>query len=108
MNSNPLFKYKIPYKDIPVEARNVKVEWVMMGAFFILEFEVGKAEPEADYFIPIPSARGGNHWIRYYGNLEGVNHDTKKLAYEAISKNGKSMHDWLNEIVLSAAKKELE
>ncbi len=107
MNSNPLFKFNIPYDEIPVEARNVKVEWIMMGAFFLLEFEVGEGEPEADYFVPIPSARGGNHWIRYYGNLEGVTDQTKKMAHEAIKKNGKSMHEWLEEIVSNAAKKEL-
>ncbi len=108
MNSNPLFKYKIPYEDIPVEARNVKVEWIMMGAFFLLEFEVGDGIPEADYFIPIPSERGGNHWIRFYGNLEGVTDEVKKKAYEAIQKKGVSMHDWLNEIVNEAAKNELK
>ena len=36
MNSNPLFKYEIPLIDIPIEAREVKIEWIMMGAFFLL------------------------------------------------------------------------
>lgn len=103
VNSNPLLRFEIPYNDIPVEARNVKVEWIMMGAFFLLEFEVGEGEPVGDYFVPIPSQRGGNHWIRYYGQLEGVTDETKKLAYEAQKKSGKSMHEWLEEVVKNAA-----
>ena len=99
MNSNPLFKFEIPFDLIPVEARNVKVEWIMMGAFFLLEFEVGEGAPEADYFVPIPSARGGNHWIRYYGHLEGVTDETKKLAYDIQRKSGKSMHQWLDDLI---------
>jgi ubiquinone/menaquinone biosynthesis C-methylase UbiE len=108
MNSNPLFKYEIPYKDIPVEARDVKVEWIMMGAFFLLEFTVGEGTPEADYHIPIPSERGGTHWTRYYGNLEGVSDETKKLAYKAREKSGKSMSEWLEEAVKKAAEEELK
>lgn len=99
MNSNPLFKYEIPLEMLPVEARNVKVEWVMMGAFFILEFEVGQGEPVANYHIPIPSERGGTHWTRYYGNLEGVTDETKKTAYHLQKKSGKSMHQWLNDLI---------
>ncbi|MCO6499924.1 MAG: class I SAM-dependent methyltransferase [Vicingus serpentipes] len=108
MNSNPLLKYEIPFSDLPKEVRNVKVEWIMMGAYFVLEFEVGEGEPVANYHVPIPSKRGGNHWIRYYGNLEGVKDETKELAHKAIQKNGKSMHDWLDELVKQAALKELE
>jgi ubiquinone/menaquinone biosynthesis C-methylase UbiE len=107
MNSNPLLKYEFPFDIIPVEARDVKFEWIMMGAFFVLELSVGEGEPVADYFVPIPSARGGNHWIRYYGQLEGVTDDVKALAYEAQKKSGKSMHEWLDEVIKSAAKNEL-
>lgn len=107
-NSNPLFKYEIPFEDIPVEARNVKVEWIMMGAFFLLEFTVGEGAPEANYHIPIPSERGGTHWTRYYGNLEGVTDETKKLAQKAREKSGKSMYEWLDEVIKAAAEKELD
>lgn len=106
-NSNPLFRYEIPFTDIPVDARDVKVEWIMMGAFFLLEFTVGTGAPEANYHIPIPSERGGTHWSRYYGNLEGVTDETKALANIAREKSGKSMHDWLNETIKAAAEKEI-
>jgi len=108
INSNPLIGYEIPFKLLPVEARNVKVEWIMMGAFFLLEFTVGEGEPKANYHIPIPSERGGNHWKRYYGNLEGISDEAKKLAQEARKKSGLGMSEWLEEVVVNAAKKQLE
>ncbi len=106
-NSNPLFNYEIPFNKIPVEARDVKVEWILMGAFFVLEFSVGEGAPEGNYHIQIPSKRGGSHWTRYYGSLEGVTDATKKLAYEAQQKSGKSMHKWLDDIVKKAARGDL-
>ena len=108
VNSNPLIGYKIPFELIPVEARNVKVEWIMMGAFFLLEFTVGESAPVANYHVPIPSKRGGTHWSRYHGQLEGVSDETKKIAKKAAEQSAKSMAVWLEEIILSAAKKQLE
>jgi ubiquinone/menaquinone biosynthesis C-methylase UbiE len=108
INSNPLIGYKIPFELIPFEAREVKVEWIMMGTFFLLEFTVGEGEPKGNYHIPIPSERGGTHWSRYYGNLEGISDETKKLAYEARKKSGKGMSEWLDEAVKNAAENQLE
>jgi ubiquinone/menaquinone biosynthesis C-methylase UbiE len=108
INSNPLIGYQVPVELIPVEAREVKLEWIMMGAFFLIEFTVGEGAPVADYHIQIPSERGGTHWTRYYGNLEGITENTKKLAHEARAKSGKSMQEWLEDVVLKAAKAELK
>lgn len=105
MNSNPLLKYMIPFDILPVEARDVKIEWIMMGAFFLIEFSVGNGEPMADYHIPIPGERGGTHWTRYYGNLEGVSPETKNLALKAKDKLGISMHQWLDELIRKEAEK---
>lgn len=108
INSNPLIGYTVPINDIPLEARNVKVEWIMMGAFFLIEFTVGEGEPVGNYHIPIPSERGGTHWSRYYGSLEGISDEAKKLAYQAREKSGRSMYDWLDNVVREAATRELE
>jgi ubiquinone/menaquinone biosynthesis C-methylase UbiE len=99
MNSNPLLKYNIPFDLIPVEARDVKLEWIMMGAFFVLDFTVGDGEPVANYHVPIPSERGGTHWTRYYGVIEGIDPETKKIALKARKKLGISMHKWLDDII---------
>lgn len=105
MNSNPLLRYEIPFDQIPVEARDVRVEWVLKGAFFLLEFTVGEGEPVADYHIPIPSQRGGTHWTRYYGHLEGVTDEAKEMAYRAQKESGVSMHEWLDSLIKRSCEK---
>ncbi len=53
------------------------------------------------------SERGGTHWTRYFGNLEGISEETKKLAQEARNRSGKGMSEWLDEIVKKAAEDQL-
>ena len=108
INSNPLIGVAVPIESIPVEAREVCVEWIMLGAFYIIDFKVGEGEPIADYYINIPSERGGNHWSRFYGRLEGISETTKKLAYEAQRKSGMSMHDWLDTIIAREAQNQIK
>jgi len=103
MNSNPLLKYHPPVDQLPTIAKDVKLEWIMMDAFYLIEFTVAAQEPEGNYHIPIPSERGGTHWTRYYGNLEGVSDEAKKMAKAACAQTGQSMHDWLDETVKKAA-----
>jgi ubiquinone/menaquinone biosynthesis C-methylase UbiE len=107
INSNPLIGVEVPIGALPVEARNVCVEWIMMGAYYVIDFKVGEGEPVANYHIPIPSDRGGTHWTRYYGNLEGISDETKRLAYEARKKSGEGMSEWLDKIIMEASKKQL-
>jgi ubiquinone/menaquinone biosynthesis C-methylase UbiE len=107
INSNPLIGYHAPIELLPVEARHVKLEWIMLGAYFLIEFTVGEGEPKGNYHVPIPSDRGGSHWRRYFGNLEGVSDEAKKLAIEARKKSGEGMSEWLDKVVREATKREL-
>lgn len=106
-NSNPLLKCEVPLSSLPPTASEVRVEWILMGAFFTIDFRVASSAPNADYHLQIPSARGGSHWTRYFGQLEGVTDETKKLAQEARQKAGLSMHEWLDQAVRKAANEEL-
>ncbi|MCK9472191.1 methyltransferase domain-containing protein [Sulfurimonas sp.] len=108
MNSNPHYKYNLPLEHLPVEARNVKLEWFIGGVFYFISFDVGIGEPKANIDFEIPGVRGGTHRTRYYGHIEGVDQETVELAKKARQKNGKSMHRWLNEAIKNAAIKELE
>jgi len=108
INSNPLIGCEVPITSIPESARNVSVQWIMKGAFYIIDFEVGEGAPVANYNIKIPSERGGTHWSRYHGNLEGISDESKILAYKAMKKSGLSMSEWLDKVVKSSAIKLLE
>jgi ubiquinone/menaquinone biosynthesis C-methylase UbiE len=107
MNSNPEFVYPLPLDKLPVEARKTRLEWIIGGVFYVFDFVVGEGEPTADFDFPIPGVRGGTHRSRYFGQLEGVTPEAKKLAYEARARTGKSMHQWLSDVVSQAAKKDL-
>jgi ubiquinone/menaquinone biosynthesis C-methylase UbiE len=108
LNNNPLFKNVLPLADIPVEARNLSVQWVIGGVYYLIEFEVGDGEPRANFDLQIPGKRGGTLRTRYYGKLEGVTSEAKELAQQARDKSGKSMHEWLSHVVLEAAKRDLQ
>jgi ubiquinone/menaquinone biosynthesis C-methylase UbiE len=107
LNSNPLFKKPIPFDQMPVEAREVVVRWVVGGVYYLIEFVVGEGEPRADFDLEIPGKRGGTLRTRFYGKLEGVKPETHELAQRARDKSQKTMHQWLDSIVREAAEKEL-
>ncbi len=108
MNSNPEFRYDIPLDKLPIEARKPRVEWIIGGVFYVIDFTVGEGEPEADLDFLIPGVRGGTHRTRLHGHLEGITPETKRMAYEARARTGKSMHQWLDDVVRAAAQRDLE
>ena len=108
LNNNSLFKQPVPLEQLPVEARMVTVRWVVGGAYYTIDFTVGAGEPEANFDLEIPGQRGGTLRTRYHGRLEGVTHETYKLAQKAREKSGKSMHRWLDDVVRRASQQELE
>jgi ubiquinone/menaquinone biosynthesis C-methylase UbiE len=107
LNYNKQYAYEVPFADLPVEARKVHIEWIIGGVFYLIDFEVGEGEPKGNFNFEIPGVRGGTHMTRYLGQLEGITPEAKKLAYEARKASGKSMHQWLDEVVKAAAKAEL-
>ena len=108
MNSNPHFQHHVPLEALPIEARNVKVEWVTGGVFYVISFDVGSGEPYADLDFELPGIRGGTHRSRYYGHLEGLSESAKKMAQLAREKSNKSMYQWLNDAIEKAAKDDLK
>jgi ubiquinone/menaquinone biosynthesis C-methylase UbiE len=106
--TNPLFRAPVPLECMPVEARKPRLQWVIGGVYYLIDFEVGEGEPKGNFDVNVPSARGGTLRTRYEGQLEGVTPEAKKLAHEARKKLNLSMHDWLDQTVKNAAKKALK
>jgi ubiquinone/menaquinone biosynthesis C-methylase UbiE len=107
LSNSPLFRHAPPLAQLPVEARKVRLQWVVGAAYYLIDFEVGVGEPPADFDIEIPGARGGTLRTRYHGRLEGVSPETLELARAARQKTGQSMHRWLDDAVRAAALKAL-
>jgi ubiquinone/menaquinone biosynthesis C-methylase UbiE len=101
--TNKQFLAKVPLDEMPVEARDVCLRWVIGGVFYLIDFRVGQGEPTADFDFDIPGPRGGTYRTRHLGQLEGVTVETKRLAEQAREKRGVSMHAWLDEVVRQAA-----
>jgi ubiquinone/menaquinone biosynthesis C-methylase UbiE len=107
MTTNAQFRARPPLREMPVAAREVRLEWVIGGVFYLVDFRVGEGEPTADFDFEIPGPRGGTYRTRYEGQLEGVTPEAKALALEAVKKKGVSMHRWLDEVVRAAARRDL-
>lgn len=107
LNNNPLFRKEIPLKEIPVEARNTSVHWVVNGVYYLIRFTVGDGPPKANFDLQIPGQRGGTLRTRFYGRLEGVSDEVRQLAMAAQKRSGKSMFQWLDDNLRKAAETEL-
>ncbi len=108
INHNAHYKNRFNLAALPVDARNVSISWILNGAGFCLEFEVGEGEPDADFDFAIPGVRGGTLRTRYYGKMEGVSPETKRLVHEAREKLGISMYDFLNRTLQETSKQILK
>ena len=105
INHNSHYANGISFSDLPVEARNLNINWILAGAGFVIDFTVGEGEPNANFNYEIPGPRGGTHLTRYLGKLEGVTPETKELALKAREKLGIPMHKWLDELIKNEAEK---
>jgi len=105
INHNSHYANTISFNDLPIQARNLNLNWILAGAGFVIDFSVGEGEPNANFEYQIPGPRGGTHLTRYLGNLEGVSAETKKTALKARAKLGISMYQWIDELIRKEAEK---
>ena len=108
VTNNPLFKHKAPLECLPQNAREVTLRWILGGCFYLIDFKVGDGPPPVDMDLPHKGWRGGTMRTRYYGRLEGVTPEARELAIEAARARGVSVHEWLDTLVKSTAKADLE
>jgi ubiquinone/menaquinone biosynthesis C-methylase UbiE len=106
VTNNPLFKHKVPLKHLPVNAQNVTLRWVLGGCFYLMDFKVANGPPPVNIDLPHKGWRGGTMRTRYYGRLEGVTPEARKMAIEAAKAKGVSVHEWLDSVVRKAARAE--
>lgn len=108
LDNNPLLRFKVPFEAIPIEARDVTVRWIIGGIYYLISFRVGEGEPMGNFDIEIPGKRGGTLHTRYRGKLEGVTEETKQLVAQAAKNSNMSIHQWLDQVLQSAAKTQIE
>lgn len=102
--NNPLFKHKLPLEHLPINAREVTLRWILGGCFYLIDFKVGNGPPPVDIDLPHKGWRGGTMRTRFYGRLEGVTPEARKMAIQAAKSKGLSVHEWLDSVVRKAAR----
>jgi SAM-dependent methyltransferase len=99
MNNNPLYRAEVPLAALPVSARDVRLDFLVNGTFYLISFAVAEGAPPLDMDLPHEGRRGGTMRTRYYGQLEGVTVEAKEIAIRAAAASGKSLHQWLDDLV---------
>lgn len=105
--NNPLFRHRVPLHALPANARDVTVRWIIGGCFYLFDYTVGDGPPPANLDLPHQGWRGGTMRTRYYGRLEGVTPEAKRLALDAAKARGVSVHEWLDRLVRDGARRDL-
>jgi ubiquinone/menaquinone biosynthesis C-methylase UbiE len=106
--NNPLFRSPLPLETIPECARDVCLRWIIGNCFYVIAFTKGEGPPPLNLDLQHAGRRGGSMRTRYFGRLEGVSPETKRLAQEAAQAAGVSMHQWLDTLVRGEAERILD
>ena len=64
--ANPLYANRPPVERLPENALDVRLQWILGNAFYVIDYRVGHGPPPLDIDLPIPG-RGDSLRSRYYG-----------------------------------------
>ncbi len=103
LDANPLYADPVPIDVLPECARDVRLEWLLGNAFYMVSYEAGEGPPPLNPDLPIPGRRGGTLRSRRYGKIEAVSPEAKRLAEQEAQRLGISVHEWLDRAIRSAA-----
>lgn len=65
VNANPLYAHTAPVAELPENARDVRLKWIISNAFYSIDYIVGEAAPPVDLDLPIPG-KGDTLRSRYH------------------------------------------
>lgn len=101
IRNNSLWASDAPLQYIPEYSRDVKLSWVLGNCFYIIDFTVSDCLPFMDIDVIHKGTRGGSMRTRYFGQLEGVDPNLKRLVQEASIGAGKSVSQWVEDALRS-------
>lgn len=100
--NNPIFfSNPIPIQNLPKNAHDVSLRWVLGNAFYLMSFTVGADLPPLDLDLEHEGRRGGSLRTRYFGALDGVDPSLRRRAEAAAMKDGVSFMSWLEDCLLT-------
>lgn len=66
INANPLYRHRPPLEKLPESAREVRLQWMLGNAFYVIDYRVSESAPPMDLDLPIPG-KGDSLRSRFYG-----------------------------------------
>jgi ubiquinone/menaquinone biosynthesis C-methylase UbiE/uncharacterized protein YbaR (Trm112 family) len=69
INANPLYRHRPPLGQLPATAREVRLQWLLGNAFYVIDYRVSDTPPPLDIDLPIPG-KGDSLRSRFYGDTE--------------------------------------
>lgn len=70
IRANPLYAHRPPLDRLPENARDVRLQWIIGNAFYVIDYRVGDGPAPVDLDLPIPG-KGDTLRSRYYGPADG-------------------------------------
>lgn len=65
VQANPLYAHRPPLEALPDNASEVRVQWILGNAFYVIDYRVAAGPPFVDLDLPIPG-KGDTLRSRYY------------------------------------------
>jgi hypothetical protein len=66
IRTNRLYKHRPPLELLPVDVREVRLQWLLGDAFYLIDYRVGDGPLEMDIDLPMPR-KGDTLRSRFYG-----------------------------------------
>ncbi|MGZ4314402.1 MAG: class I SAM-dependent methyltransferase [Gaiellaceae bacterium] len=67
VKANPLYAHRPPLDAIPENAADLRLQWILGNAFYVIDYRVGSGPPFVDLDLPIPG-KGDSLRSRYYSS----------------------------------------
>jgi SAM-dependent methyltransferase len=69
VKANPLYAHRPPLDAIPDNAADVRLQWILGNAFYVIDYRVAAGPPFVDLDLPIPG-KGDSLRSRYYASSQ--------------------------------------
>jgi len=99
MQNNPLWREYAPLKHLPLNAINIKLEYILGNCFYLISFKKNEGLPEVNIDVPHKGLRGGTIRKRFFGQVESIDPLIKEKLYHKAKRQNNSVSDILEKLV---------
>lgn len=99
IKNNHLWEAKLPLSDLPPNALDVTIRYILGNCFYLISFINGSGLPDIDPDVPHVGYRGGSMRTRYFGGIEPVSPATRDKIYNYAKEKDTSVYDLLEKMI---------